>query len=142
MSLEEIAQEIEKEPEGLNASTQQLHTHATKELLETHRNIETETVNKKGEKSTKKERILEVDARTELPSPNAMAVLETVKDWFDEEFGKGTNKDLESFITNYKVDMISKERKSRQEAVAVLIGSALSNSQNQNVDLQKLVTQS
>ena len=138
MSLEEIAQEIEKEPEGQSGSAQTLHTHATKELLEIYR--EHEVKDKDGK--TQKVRQLEVSGRTELPSPNAMAVLETVKDWFDEEFGLGTNTDLESFIRNYKVDMIDKERKSRTEAVNVLMATGFQGATNSDPNLQKLITQS
>ena len=138
MSLEEIAQEIEKEPEGSSGSAQTLHTHATKELLEIYR--EHEVKGKDGK--TEKVRQLEVSGRTELPSPNAMAVLETVKDWFDEEFGVGTNTDLESFIRNYKVDMIDKERKSRTEAVNVLMATGFQGATSQDPNLQKLITQS
>lgn len=136
MSLEELAQQLEKSTPNENSTSSNLYAHATHELLYTY--SERERKDKNGK--SYKERYIDVDAKTELPNPISIALLESISVFLAEEFGsEKSDKDIDYFIERFKIDMISKDRQSRKEITEILRANALiPESQDSKVKLDKL----
>lgn len=136
MSLEQLAQEIEKANPEQNASSATLYAHATHELL--YSTSEREKINKKGE--IVKETFFDVDAKTEIVSPSSFSALESLSKFFGKEFlSTESDEDIDYFLLRTKINMISKDRQSRKEITSILTANALSqNNQSNPVKLGQL----
>lgn len=133
MSIELFEDEVKKKhlaSGGFSGSGRSPHELGAKELLYPY--VESEKEDSQG--NTKVEREIQVDAKTELPSPANTTVLERYGDYLDMAFGKGSGKGMRIVNERYKINMISKNRKGRQEFTMVSTASALNPSDESNSD--------
>lgn len=124
MSLELIEGEIKRKFGNSSGSFggSSLHEHSARELLYPYQIREIE--NPDGSTTIIKD--IDVDAKTELPNPSGTAVLEHYANYLDRHFGRGKGNNLKYVNQRYKIDMISKERKSLNsfEKIAVSAGGS------------------
>ena len=142
MSLELIENEIKKKFEGINGSStygKSIHEHSSAQLLYPTIQVE-KGKDENGEPIFESQ--IEVDGRTELPSPSGTAVLEHYANYLDKVFGKGRGNGFRYVNTRYKVDMVSKDRKSRAEYTQIASASAMNPDNNENVKLGQAVSKS
>ena len=139
MSLEIFDDEVKRkhiQSSGFG-SGRSLHEHAASQLLYPH----TITTEELPDGSTKTSKEIDVDGRTELPSPSNTSVLQYYAFHLDSMFGKGKGNGMRYIDEKYRINMISKNRKGRTEFTMVATASAL-NADNQNSDniLKKVQT--
>ena len=143
MSLELIENEIKKKFEGVGGSSaggKSVHEHSSKELLYPTVSIDTGKKDENGEPVY--ESVIDVDSRTELPSPSGTAVLEHYAHYLDKVFGKGRGNGFRYVNLRYKVDMTSKDRKGRIEYTQIASASAMNPDANENLKLGQAVNKS
>ena len=144
MSLELIENEIKKKFEGLGNSGsmggKSVHEHSSKELLYPTISVDTGRKDENGEPIF--ESVIDVDSKTELPSPSGTAVLEHYAHYLDKIFGTGRGNGLRYVNVRYKVDMTSKDRKGRVEYTQIASASAMNPDNNENLKLGQAVNKS
>lgn len=141
MSLELIESEIKRKFEGAIGSGlggKSIHELSAKELLYPYSLIDTGKKDENGEPIYK--RVIDVDGRTELPSPSGTVVLETYAHYLDKVFGRGRGRGLRYVNKRYKIDMTSKDRKGRAEFTQIATGSALNSDNDTSKEIVKAVT--
>ncbi len=122
MSLSELANELQrKQGEG-----SQQHNNFASHITDTYLSPYSyeEITDKKGK--TTKRKVLDVRAKTEYPHVPSMAASHTLGAFLRSEFGASASVDFDNFLDNFSIDMLSKDRKSRQEASQIHIGNAMS----------------
>ena len=126
MSLELIESEIKKKFEGGTGSGlggKSIHEHASAQLLYPYVWVDNGKKDANGEPVLEKE--IDVDSRTELPSPSGTVVLESYANYLDKTFGRGRGRGMRYVNVRYKVDMTSKDRKGRAEFTQIAVGASL-----------------
>jgi hypothetical protein len=142
MSLEILDDEVKRKHISASGSGsgKTVHEHASQQLLYT--KVQHDT----GEKDDNGEPIFEeqidVDARTELPSPANTAVLEWYANFLDNTFGVGKGLGMRTINERYKINMISKNRKGRNEFTMISTASGLNPQNTENQDILKKVQES
>lgn len=140
MSLEIFDDEVKRKhvQGGSLGHGSSVHEHSSAQLLYPY--VVREIEQPDGKTKTVKE--IDVDARTELPSPANTTVLERYADFIDSAFGKKRGKGMRKINTRYKVNMISKGRKGRNEYTLIGAASAMQGASNESEDLLKKVQES
>jgi hypothetical protein len=140
VSVDEIAEALEKidpaEESEIQSGKDRIHIHATQELLRPYDFEEYKDENGKLQRKKNED----ISAKTELVSPNEMSIVETVASFFELEFGRDERDVLKPHIQLFKKNMISNQRKSRQEAVAVLV-SAVQQEAIETKKIERALTQ-
>ena len=79
---------------------------------------------KSGEKQISQEQIMSefwtgknLEYKTEINNPLAMAVLDSMGDYIEDEWGAGNAKYFRSLLKWYRINMVSHKRKSRFEVI-------------------------
>lgn len=137
MSLEIFDDEVKRKhvQSGGFGSGKSLHEHAASQLLYPH----TITTEELPDGSTKVTKEIDVDGRTELPSPANTSVLQYYAFHLDVMFGKGKGNGMRYIDEKYRINMISKNRKGRNEFTMVATASAFNNQNQDNSDILKKV---
>lgn len=137
MSLEIIEDEVKKKHlagGGSNGNGSSVHELGAKELLYPH------SLRDSGKKDPETgepiyESVIDVDAKTELPSPSGMTVLDLYVPWYENAFPFRKNKSvIRDSGVRYRINMISKGRKGRSEGTQVMTASALNVQQDESPD--------
>ena len=139
MSLEIFDDEVKRKhisSSGQGKGTS-IHEHAATQLLYTH--VPQDTGKKDENNEPIFEERIDVDGRTELPSPANTAVMEWYATYLDRAFGKGKGQGMKTVNERYKIDMISKVRKGRGEFTMVAAASALNGSNTEPENILKKV---
>lgn len=137
MSLELVEGEIRKKFGGVAGSNGgAVHIEASKELLYPYTLVQV-GVDENGEPILQK--VIDVDARTELPNPSGTTVLEHYANYLDKMFGKGRGNGMRLVNQRFKVNQISKDRSGRKEYTQIATGAAISQTELTKGDLQKEV---
>jgi hypothetical protein len=119
---------------GANGNGSSVHELGARELLYPHSLRDT------GKKDSETgepilETIIDVDAKTELPSPSGMTTLDLYVPWYENAFpfrkGKSVIRDSGG---RYRINMISKNRKGRLEGTQVMTASALNAQADESPD--------
>jgi hypothetical protein len=115
-SLEDFVNRMEKSS-GTATGSGNITEKAVHEFLNPH----SLQIDEKG----KPHKIDNIATKTELYTPAVFTTLEVMTEWLKEEFPLGGKEDaektyLEMFDFLYKINMVSKDRKSRQEVVQIL----------------------
>lgn len=61
-----------------------------------------------------------VELKTELSNPQAVTALTILADWCEAERMTKTSELINSYLTRYRIDMVSNSRKSRTEVVTAV----------------------
>ena len=140
MSLEIFDDEVKRKhlQAGSSLGGQSVHEHASSQLLYPH----TITVEENADGSTRTIKEIDVDGRTELPSPANTAVLEWYAKFLDSTFGAGKGNGMRNINERYKINMISKNRKGRTEFTMVATASAINAQNTSSDDILKQVQKS
>ena len=135
MSLEIIEDEVKKKHlgQGINGgSGSSVHELGARELLYPHATRDTGKKDENGEPVY--ESVIDIDARTELPSPSATATIDWYPIFLDRVFGAGKGRGMRAINERYKINMISKNRKGRSEFTQVATASALNTPTDESPD--------
>ena len=141
MSLEIFDDEVKRKhlsAGGGTSSGKSVHEHAGNQLLYPY----TVTIEENPDGSTTSRKEIDVDARTELPAPANTAVLEWYAGYLDKAFGKGRGLGMRTINERYKINMISKNRKGRNEYTMIATASGLNPQTTDSNDLLKKVQES
>ena len=137
MSLEIIEDEVKRkhlQSGGAGGNGSSVHELGARELLYPH---STRDSGKKDPENGEPifESVIDVDAKTELPSPSGITVLDLYVPWYENAFPFRKNKSvIRDSGVRYRINMISKGRKGRSEATQVMTASALNSTQDESPD--------
>jgi hypothetical protein len=136
LSLEIIEDEVKRKHlgGGAHGNGSSVHELGARELLYPHSSRDTgEKDPETGEPIFKS--VVDVDAKTELPSPSGMTVLDQYVPWYEGAFPfRKNNNHIKGAGGRYRINMISKGRKGRSEATQVMTASALNSPSDESPD--------
>ena len=139
MSLEIIDDEIKRKfASGSGVGGKSVHEFSGGILLFPH--LEHTEEDSEGKTHTTRE--MNVEARTEYPSPSSSTALKYYGAYYlEHEYGKGRGEGMVTVHDYYSVLMISKGRQSRKEYTIVAGASALNPDNSKGIDLKKVQEQ-
>jgi hypothetical protein len=135
-SLEDFANRMEK-----SGTTGSGSNNVTEKSIHEMMNGHSIQIDEKG----KQHRVNNIDYKTEIYTPSVFTALEVTADWLKEEFPldepgiqeEDADTYLHQYDRTYKVNMVSKDRKSREEVVRILTSPNMENQDDEVKSLQK-----